>query len=184
MSSFCFLYQVEIMKKFYEFLENICFAIIFITAVILFMCRIIVVDGDSMQNTLHNGEKLIISNFMYTPEKGDIVVTDMEIYHGKPLIKRVIATSGDRIRIDYSNGDVYLNGNILQEDYIAEKISPEKGDRELDIVLPEGYVFLMGDNRNHSTDSRSDEIGIVNEKDILGKAVFRISPFSEIGKVE
>ena len=171
------------MKKIYEYMESFSIAIIFITVLILFMCRIIVVDGDSMNNTLNSGEKLLITNFMYTPEKGDIVVTDSSVYARGPLIKRVIATGGDTILIDYSTGDVYVNSYLLEEDYIAEKIEIEKRE-ELKITLPEGYLFLMGDNRNHSADSRIEEIGLVNEKNILGKAIFRISPLSEIGKVK
>ena len=170
------------MKKIYDFIESVSLAVLFITVCILFCFRIIVVEGDSMMNTLHDQEKIITSNFFYTAEKGDIVVTDSHNGYKKPLIKRVIATGGDTIKIDYTTGDVYINGNLLQEDYIFEKINPVPAD-DIEIIIPQGYVFLMGDNRNHSYDSRAQEIGLINENNLLGKAVFRISPISKIGKV-
>jgi len=171
------------MKKFYEFLESVSVAFIFITLVTLFVGRFIVVDGNSMNNTLYHDERLIITNFLYSPEKGDIVVTDTKNYFGQPLIKRVIATEGDTVAIDYNTGDVYVNGQILQEDYIKEKIMATGGGI-YQITLAEDQLFLMGDNRNASSDSRIQEIGPVSEKDILGKAVFRIAPLSRIGKVK
>ena len=171
------------MKKIFEFIDSFCTAVMFITVVILFFCRVIVVDGDSMLPTLQSGEKIITTNFFYQPEVGDIVVTDSNNGYKKPLIKRVIATGGDTIKIDYPTGDVYLNGNLLDEDYIFEKINPSDTEN-LEITVPQGYVFLMGDNRNASYDSRAAEIGVINQKDLLGKAVFRISPLSKIGKVK
>ena len=110
------------MRKFYDFIESIFSAVLILTITILFFCRIIVVEGDSMLNTLHSQEKIIISDFMYSAEKGDIVVTDVNNGYGNPLIKRVIATGGDTIKIDFENGEVYLNGNLLNEDYIMEPI--------------------------------------------------------------
>ncbi len=168
------------MKKLYEFIESLAIAIALITTIILFLCRLIVVDGDSMLNTLHNGEKLIISNFMYKPHRGDIVVIKSSNYN-KLLIKRIIAIGGDTIKIDYSNGDVYINGELQYEQYIKEKINP-KDSENLEITVSDGYVFVMGDNRNGSYDSR--DIGPINENGILGKTIFRISPSSKIGKVK
>ena len=170
------------MKKFYEFLESASIAVAFITLVILFAGRFIVVDGGSMNNTLYHGERLIITNFLYTPEKGDIVVTDTKNYFGQPLIKRVIAIEGDTIAIDYNTGDVYVNGRMLQEDYIKEKITATGGG-VYQITLTEDQLFLMGDNRNASSDSRVREIGPVSEQNILGKAILRVAPLSRIGKV-
>lgn len=183
MSSFLFI-QVRfyVMKKLFEMLENICFSVLFITVVMTFFFRVIVVEGNSMNRTLSNGDRVIITNFCYTPQRGDIVVTDKNNYFKTPLIKRVIAIEGDTIKIDYSTGDVYINGEILSEDYIKEKIAIS--DKEtLEITIPDGYVFLMGDNRNQSSDSRESVVGVINEKNIMGKAIFRIMPLEKIGTV-
>lgn len=166
------------MSKLCEILESIATAIACMTLIIVFLCRVIIVDGSSMENTLHNGEKIIISNFMYTPKKGDIIVTDKNNAYNEPLIKRVIATGGDRIEIKYDLGEVYLNGELLSENYIKEDM--EYNNKEnLDLIIPDGYIFIMGDNRNNSYDSR--DFGVINQKDILGHAKLRISPISKFG---
>ena len=170
-------------KDIYETFESIMVSLVVITLIIVFAFRAVSVDGGSMLPNLHDQERLITTNLFYTPEKGDIVVLDKNNALGKPLIKRVIATEGDTIRIEYKTGDVYVNDELLIEDYILEKINPtDKAD--LEMTIKEGYVFVMGDNRNDSTDSRSEVIGQVNTKNILGKAMFRIYPFNSIGGLE
>ena len=170
-------------KDIYETFESIMVSLVVITLIIVFAFRAVSVDGDSMLPNLHDQERLITTNLFYTPEKGDIVVLDKNNALGKPIIKRVIATEGDTIRIEYKTGDVYVNDELLIEEYILEKINPaDKAD--LEMTIKEGYVFVMGDNRNDSTDSRSEVIGQVNTKNILGKAMFRIYPFDSIGGLE
>lgn len=176
------------MKKFpikdiYETCESIIVSLLVITFVIVFAVRTVVVDGSSMLPNLHHGERLVTTNFFYTPEKGDIVVIDKNNALGKPLIKRVIATEGDTIRIDYKTGEVYLNGELLVEDYILEKIEATTADG-IEMTVEKGFVFVMGDNRNNSQDSRSSEIGQVDIRNILGKALFRVYPFDSIGGLE
>ena len=172
----------------------------FLLAVILFLFvfRPVVVDGASMQHTLHHEDKLIISNTFYTPETGDIVVLNPESHpeQGPPIIKRVIATEGQRVRIDYKNWEVYVDGVKLDEPYIqamrqemiilfGDDVYMHGSDVEKyrnEFVVGEGKVFVMGDNRNNSRDSRSSVYGEIGVNRILGRVILRISP--KFGVVE
>ena len=151
-----------------------------VAVVFIFGLRTIGVDGGSMNPTLNSGDRIIISAFEFTPEYGDIVVTcqpSKSPLIEDILIKRVIATEGQVVDIDFNTGVVYVDGKALDEPYTAEPTY----DRESfigPVEIPEGYVFVIGDNRNKSTDSRDYRVGLIKEEYIMGKAVLRTSPFT------
>lgn len=176
----------------YDYLEVFCYALAAMMVLFLFVFRLVTVDGDSMRTTLTNGDKLIISNLFYTPETGDIVVINPE-NHGdadEPIIKRVIATEGQTVRIDFENWAVYVDGVKLDEPYIRDMMEIEKqrwGEEtpmdgtnvpkyKKEFTVGDNKVFVMGDNRNNSKDSRSREYGEMGVNRILGKVIIRLMP--------
>lgn len=140
--------------------------------------RIVIVSGPSMYDTLLNGDYLLLlSNTFYrNPKRGDVVVISKESYdHGTPIVKRVIATEGQTVDIDFEAGIVYVDGIALEEPYIQTPTNLKEGT-QFPLTVEKGCVFLMGDNRNESKDSRSPEIGQVDTREILGKAMFLFLP--------
>ena len=143
------------------------------------------VNGSSMNPTLQDGELVIVSKLAYTPKNGDIVVCQSENYgFDKPLVKRIIATGGQTVSIDYERRQITVDGVLLNEDYITNDITPfDRSDYLSDtFTVPKGHVFVMGDNRGRgkSLDSRYESVGMIDERFILGKVVLRLFPFSEI----
>ena len=171
-------------EELYDWLQSIVFVIVLCVLVFVFVCRIVTVDGRSMNPTLYDQDKLIVSNLFKNYEQGDIVVFDAPDfdYASGPLVKRVIATEGQVVEIDKETGTVYVDGEALDEPYIAEPIV-DLQDYEKPITVPEGHVFCMGDNRNHSTDSRTNSIGCVDSREILGKAYLVLFPLKSFGKL-
>ena len=166
--------------------ESLMTVLIFFVVVFTFFVRLIGVDGTSMYPTLQDHSIMLVSDLGYSPEKGDIVVLRKEsFYSGQPIVKRIIATGGDTIDIDPITGDVLVNGEVLDEPYIAEKINTleKMGDMTYPQTVPEGCVFVMGDNRNYSTDSRRSQLGMVDERYLLGHVLSVVYPFSEFGSV-
>lgn len=172
-----------------DWVASLVYAVLAMLALNLFVFRSITVDGGSMNNTLEDQDRVIATNFLYTPERGDIVVLqadllrpDVNAPYGEPIIKRVIAVEGDTVSFDFEKGIVYLNGEVLEEDYILEPTT-----RQLhmvsghDYVVPEGCVMVLGDNRNNSIDSRDMRVGPVDVDSIMGKAIFRFAPFDKLG---
>ena len=166
-----------------EWYEALISAALVLVLVFSFFFRIIQVDGESMVPTLENGDKLVVWGAGYEPQRGDVVIVDSYTSYGRPLVTRVIAKGGDTIAIDYATGTVEVNGKVLEEDYIAEPTYLGY-DVEFPYTVPEGTVFVMGDNRNASLDSRSSYVGCIDEQDILGKVLLCFLPFSDFGVVK
>ena len=170
----------KLRKDIYDWIMSMLIALVACVALFVFFIRIIDVSGTSMVPTLHHEDKMFVSNLLYKPEAGDVIVFKTDSYDpNKALVKRVIATEGQTVNIDFDNGIVYIDGVPIQEDYIAE-VTHTKLDFIGPKKVPDGCVFVMGDNRNMSTDSRKAEIGMVDNRMILGRAYAIIFPISEI----
>lgn len=170
-------------RDLYDWMQCIVVAIIVCVLLFSFFVRLVDVVGDSMYPTLENGDKIIVSNLFYYPQPGDIIVFRKDEYRDQPLVKRVIAVAGQTVDIDFDRGIVYVDGEPIDEPYIAEPTT-EAIDFTGEITVDEGCVFVMGDNRNHSTDSRSSTVGQVDERQVLGRVLLRLFPFSAFGTVE
>ena len=167
----------------YELYLNVRTLVFVLAALILvftFVVRIIVVSGSSMENTLQNGDSMLVWCLGYEPKQGDVVVLTQRSYQNDSLVKRVIATAGQRVDIDYETSTVYVDGVALQEDYIKEAMEiPNYGEGLNHVTVPEGCIFVMGDNRNDSADSRYPSIGIIDTRSVIGRAVMVVFPFPD-----
>lgn len=174
--------STEIAKGIYEWLETFCLALALMVVLFLFVFKYVTVDGTSMLDTLDNGDKLIITD-LSSYKQGDIVVI-REAGHEKPLVKRIIAVEGQTVEIDFENWIVYVDGKPIDEPYIRRIPGSMMKSYGFSghIVVEKGTVFVMGDNRNGSTDSRV--LGCIDQRNILGKVVFRIFPLDVFGKVD
>ncbi|HIT31730.1 MAG TPA: signal peptidase I [Candidatus Enterenecus stercoripullorum] len=169
-------------REMYQNVRTLVTVLAVLILLFTFVLRIIVVSGPSMENTLHNGDAMLVWSLGYTPRQGDIVVLTKRAYQEDSIVKRVIATGGQSVDIDYDTGTVYVDGVALEEDYIKERMQiPSYGDVVNHITVPEGCIFVMGDNRNQSADSRYPEIGIVDERCVIGRVVMVLFPFSNFG---
>ena len=165
------------------YLHDLLWMLAVIMVAFLVFFRIIVVSGPSMKQTLLDGDYLLLlSNLFYhDPKQGDVVVVSKRSYDdGKPIVKRVIATEGQIVDMDFENGIVYVDGLPLEEDYVNTPTNLDEGTVFPQIV-EEGCVFVMGDNRNNSKDSRSPEIGQVDTRQILGKVALLLFPGTDHG---
>jgi len=167
----------------YDWMQSV--VMIFLPAILLltFVGQTIPVYGRSMSPTLLHGERMLVRSIFYTPQRGDIVIFSRhDIHNGTPLVKRVIGLAGDEVNVNPETGLVYLNGEALDEPYISERIRSDRiGNITYPHTVPEGHVFVIGDYRNDSLDSRSSRIGPVDEREILGRAVAILLPLSRAG---
>ncbi len=174
-------------REFLPYLKDLSVVLCIVLAAFLFCFRIAVVDGDSMLNTLVDGDYVLLLNRLISgdPQQGDIVVISTNNYgNGKPIIKRVIATEGQEVFIDFEKGTVSVNGEILDEPYIKDLTKRSFSGVSYPLTVEEGCIFVMGDNRMNSTDSRSPQIGQIDCREVIGKAIFCIFPGDDQGDVE
>ena len=161
--------------------EALVFALTFLVLLSVFFVRFSGVDGSSMLPTLVDNDQVLVQLIGYDePERGDIVVVYAPYFENEPLVKRVIAKGGDVVDIDPNTGAVSVNGEQLVEPYISEPLL-NAGTLSYPYEVPEGQVFVMGDNRNNSTDSRDDRLGPIDQGYVLGKVVLAIWPLSRLG---
>lgn len=166
-------------------LHDVVFLVAGVLLVFSLLFRIVVVSGPSMKNTLVDGDwLLLVGNVLYNePKQGDVVVACKDSYeNGTPIIKRVIATEGQTVDIDFEEGIVYIDGVALDEPYTLTETNLFEGVA-FPLTVDDGCLFVLGDNRNESKDSRSTEIGLIDQREVLGKAIFVIFPGNEKGNM-
>ena len=167
-----------------EYLHDVVYILALILVLFTFCMRVVIVSGSSMFSTLVDGDYLLLINrpLCGELEQGDIVVASMERFKdGEPIVKRVVATEGQTVDIDFRAGIVYVDGVALEEEYTYTPTHLSEG-MEFPLVVEEGCLFLMGDNRGDSRDSRAPEIGLVDEREIRGRAVFLLMPGTGTGE--
>ncbi len=181
------------LKEVFEWIKAIAIALVVAFLLKNYVLTLARVDGESMEPTLQHADRLYVNRVAYTPQRGDVVIFEPSTDIGRPYVKRVIAVAGDTIYIDFATGEVFVNDELIDEPYIEEPthligsyigflMSSGMYSRENPIKIEEGYFWAMGDNRNHSKDSR--ELGPIPEKELMGHAVFRFWPLDNIGSVD
>ncbi|MGP1361257.1 MAG: signal peptidase I [Candidatus Fimenecus sp.] len=171
--------KLPFISHFYDFASVISTSVIVVCFVFMFIGKITVVNGSSMRNTLYSGERLFLTAANPNAKYGDIVVISQPNAFNEILIKRVVAVGGQTVDIDRANGDIIVDGKRLNEPYIKEK-NEEFGNVQFPLKVPYGKLFVMGDNRNNSTDSRFKSVGLIDKRYIVGKAIFSLSRFKPI----
>ncbi|MBQ5821347.1 MAG: signal peptidase I [Clostridia bacterium] len=173
----------NILGEIYELCEMLGVVTICVMLIFAFFVRLNVVDGHSMDKTLAHGQYLVVSDFLYDPTPGDIVVVHdiTATPYDKPIVKRVIATEGQVVDIDFSTWTLTVDGEVVEESYrwLDPARMPLTAEYSFPITVPEGEIFVLGDNRHNSADSRQSEIGTIDERCVVGKAYMRVFPFGE-----
>lgn len=176
----------NIISELYEWLEVFVMALMTVVLLFTFIVRFVTVDGSSMAQTLHPADNLIISNLFFTPKTGDIVVIQVpEMGDQPPLIKRVIATGGQTVDINFEKWEVYVDGKLIDSSYVnfEDGWMKDGGAYTYPLTVEEGKVFVMGDNRNNSMDSRSHQVKQIDARNIMGRVLLRVFPLSDFGIV-
>ena len=167
----------------YEWLEALISSLIVVVLLFTLLFRIVNVSGPSMLPTLQSNDRVLLTSYFYQPKQGDVVVITHTAKLQEPIIKRVIALENQTVDIDFETGTVYVDGQALDESaYIENGITTQPSDYTYPLTVPPGHLFVLGDNRAVSNDSRSSAVGMIDERYVLGKAEFVVFPFSLFGK--
>ncbi len=183
---------LHLLRSIFGWIETFVLTLGVLLLVLTFVGRYAPVEGSSMNPTLQDGDLVLLSGLGYTPKQGDVVVVQSKSYgYEKPLVKRIIAKGGQTVTLDYENWRVIVDGVVVEEPYILKESDPMRtGDPyQTDLspntfTVPEGELFVMGDNRNGSADSRDPRIGYIDERLVIGKVYFRIFPWSSFGAID
>lgn len=173
--------QTSVKKEILSWVVALGSAVVLVLLVNAFVAKTVIVQSVSMNDTLVANDRLVVTKLFSDISAGDIVV-----FHStdtKDFIKRVIAVGGDTVDINFETGEVYVNNEVIDEPYIKEKTREQLDFKGPVTVLP-GHIFVMGDNRNHSNDSRDSQVGMIPTDKVFGKVVFRFYPFNKIGTVK
>jgi len=170
----------------YFWVQALALALVFLVITFTLVGRVIRVVGSSMVPTLHEGDMMLLQSVGYEPRQGDVVVLRKETFMNEPVVKRVIAVGGQHVRVDYNTHLVYVDDVPLNEPYINEIMNdPHHTDLNvLDVVVPEGSIYVLGDNRNLSSDSRNERLGTVDTRYVLGRALWVVFPFRDFGPID
>ena len=170
----------------YFWLQALVMALVLLILTFSLVGRVVGVEGSSMVPTLRDGDMLLLQSLGYTPKQGDVVVLTKPFGRVTgPIVKRVIAIEGQTVDIDYDAGTVTVDGTVLDEPYLNEPMERPADPNEsiTSVTVPEGHIFVMGDNRNHSSDSRYVALGVVDERYVLGRALLILLPFGHFGPI-
>lgn len=180
-----------------DWLQLLAVVLVVIVGMFTFVVSIVGVDGSSMYPTLHDRDLMLVQRIAYTPRQGDVVVLRKDnTFDDQALVKRIIATGGQTVYIDYEANTITVDGQVLEEpylnyeydptygsDYMAERIDLDGQYVNQAFTVPEGCVFVCGDNRNHSSDSRVAALGMVDERYVIGRVLAVFFPVSHFGLV-
>ena len=173
----------KLIISFYENFSMFAVGVVAVMLIFSFGFRVSGIEGTSMLPTLEDGDRVVLTAFDGKPERGQVVIITQPNAFGKPVVKRIIATENQTVDINFATGDVYVDGVLLSEPYINNPTINNEGV-QFPVTVPEGHVFVMGDNRQGSTDSRSDKIGFIDENYILGVVKYRMFAGDEYGRVK
>ena len=182
----------------FDWLQLLVVVLVVIVGMFTFVIGLVGVDGSSMYPTLHDQDLMLVRRIAYDPQPGDVIVLRKDgTFQDRALVKRIIATGGQSVYIDYTRNTITVDGEVLEEPYLNYEYDPEYKDDYLalrydldsqyvnqEFTVPEGCVFVCGDNRNHSSDSRVAQLGMVDERYIIGKVMMVVFPVSDFGLIE